>query len=170
MDHLSYRRRWLDRAGSAGFLPFEVVDPEPTETYCSGLGGGSDGSLHCTISHAIDGEEIFVETIVGDDPGTDDDSRTRNEVLVVVQSILEGDVSLPFRLDLTFEEQSVDVFVDGVSVTFTGIVGDGLDEWRLRGNIDSRTTVVIQGRAGSSAPTAIRRRPDLRIAGLMVDS
>lgn len=169
MGHESYARGWADSARRAGFLPFEVVHPEPTETRVSGHGGGSNGRLHCAIAHTIDGEEIFIQTIVGDDPDADDDPWTRREILGVVQSLLEGEVTLPFRLDLTFQERSVEVLVDGVSVTFKGIEGAGLNEWQLRADIDPRTVVVIQGRTGSSAPTAIRRRQDLRI-GYLADA
>ena len=60
--------------------------------------------------------------------------------------------------------------VDGVPVTFWGIVFEGLDEWRLHAFIDPRTVAGIGGRTGSSPPVAIRRRQDLCIAGLVTDS
>jgi hypothetical protein len=170
MGHESFLRDWLDAAGTAGFLPFEAVHPSPTSSSLSGLGGGSNGGLHCEIAHVINGEEIFIDTRVEDDPAIDDDWWTRREILGVVQSLLEGDVTLPFTLHLTLEEQTVDVLVDGVAVTFRGIAGDELEEWRLRANVDHRTVVVIQGRKGSSAPTAIGRRQDLNIGELATDS
>lgn len=170
MGHQSFVREWLDAAGSAGFLPFEVIHPLPTSSYLAGLGGGPNGGLHCEIAHIIDGEEIFIDTRVEDDSAIDDDSWTRREVLGAVQSLLAGDVSLPFTLNLTFEEQTAYVLVDGVSVTFRGIVGTGFEEWRLRADIDRRTVVIMQGRTSVSAPTAIGRRQDLSIVEPAMDS
>ncbi len=170
MDHESYAHDWLVAAQGAGFLPFEVVQPAPSSSSSAGFGGGSSGRLHCDIAHIIGGDEIFIGTTIGEDPSVDNDSETRRTILSGIESLLEGGVALPFTLHLTFEERTVDILVDGVPVTFRGIVGSGLDEWLLRADIDPGTTVSIQGRTGSSAPTAIRRRPDLRINGLPASS
>lgn len=167
MDHERYVSEWLERARATGFLPFEVAHPEPTETSLSGLGGRSDGNLHCGITHRIDGDEVFVETTVGDDPGQDDDSCIRHAVLVAVHSRLEGELTLPFTLQLRFEEQTVEIPVDGVPVRFWGVMVEGQDEWRLRAFIDARTAIDISGRVGTNPPIAIRRRHDLDIIGLM---
>jgi hypothetical protein len=93
-------------------------------------------------SHTINGDEISIETVVGEDPGYDHDFWTRRLALGAVQSQLEHDLTLPFTLHLTFEEQSAEVLVDGNPVTFRGIGGGGLD----------------------------CRRKDLNIAGLVLDS
>ncbi len=170
MEHESYESDWLERAKGAGFLPFEVAHPEPTHTSFGGFGGGSNGSLHCDIAHTIDGDEIFIATAVGDHSGRDNNSCIRGAVLDVVQSRLEGDVTLPFTLHLTFDEQTVEILVDGVPVRFWGIVCEGLDGWGLQAFIDPRTVVGISGPAGSSPPIAIRRRQDLSIAGQITDS
>lgn len=167
MDHERYVSEWLERARATGFLPFAVSHPEPTDTSLAGFGGGSSGNLHCGIAHRIDGDEIFVETTVGDDPGQDDDSWIRHAALVAVHSRLEGELTLPFTLQLTFEEQTAEILVDGVPVRFRGIVVDGQDEWRLRAFIDARTAIDISGRVGTNPPIAIRRRHDLDFIGLM---
>lgn len=170
MEHESYPNEWLQRAKGAGFFPFEVAQPEPTDTSLSGLGGGSSGGLSCDLAHTIDGDEIFIETAVGDNSGRDKDSCTRRAVLNVVQSRLEGDVTLPFTLHLAFDEQTMEILVDGLPVTFWGITVEGLDEWRLQAFIDPGTVVSISGRTGTSPPIAIRRRQNLSIAGLITDS
>ncbi len=171
MDHRNRVREWLDNARNAGFFPFEVSQPASTDSSLSGFGGDSYGRLHCGIAHTIDGCEISIETIVDDsvdDTGSDYDFWIQRLVLGAVQSQLETDLTLPFALNLTFEERSAEVLVEGTPVTFRGIIGSGLD-WHMRADIDSQTTVVIQGPAGSSAPTAIRRRGDLNLVGLDID-
>lgn len=171
MNHRNRVREWLDIARNAGFFPFEVSQPASTDSSLSGFGGNSYGRLHCGLSHTIDGCEISIETIVDDsvdDTGSDYDFWIQRLVLGAVQSQLETDLTLPFTLNLTFEERSAEVLVEGTPVTFRGITGSGLD-WHMRADIDSQTTVVIQGPAGSIAPTAIRRRGDLNFAGLEID-
>lgn len=167
MDHRNRVREWLDNVRNAGFFPFEVSQPASTDSSLSGFGGNSYGRLHCGIAHTIDGREISIETIV-DDTGSDYDFWIQRLVLGAVQSQLETDLTLPFTLNLTFEERSAEVLVEGTPVTFRGITGSGLD-WHMRADIDSQTTVVIHGPAGSIAPTAIRRRGDFNLAGLEID-
>ena len=73
-------------------------------------------------------------------------------------------------MQLTFEEQTVEILVDGVPVRFWGIVVEGSDEWALRAFIDARTVVDISGRIGTNPPIAIRRRHDLDIIGLLTEN
>jgi hypothetical protein len=91
-------------------------------------------------------------------------------VLDAVHSRLERDVTLPFTLHLTLEEQTVEILVDGVPVTFWGVAVEGSDEWAFHAFMDDRTVVGISGRTGTSPPIAIRRRHDLDIIGSAIES
>ncbi len=165
MAHENYDSEWLAAAHATGFVPFEVAEPLPTTSWVCGF-GRSGGGLSLEVAHNIDGEEIVVETAVGDVPSPDD-SEIRDAVLRSVESVLENGVTLPFTLHLTFEHREVDIMVDGAPVTFRGVTGTGHEEWQLRADVGDGVTVKIQGRTGCDPPTKLRRRSDLEIAGLI---
>ena len=153
------------KAAAAGFLPFELIDPVPDKSSLSGLGGGSDGSLHVDITYLVGGREMTVATATGVSDESDD-LHSRRTVLDAVESMLEEPLAFPLTLTVTFEDRAIEVRVDGSTVTFKGIVAAGMDGWTVSARLDLDTLVTIHG-SGDFVPVEIRRRNDLAIKGLL---
>ena len=160
-----YMREWMVKATAAGFRPFELIDPAPSELSLSGFGGSSPASLHVNFTYLIDGHELALGTATGV-PDDFDALDPRQTVLEVVESMLAEPLVFPLTLTARFDVWAIEVRVDGNPVLFKGIVTEGFDGWTLSARVDRDTVVTIQGNGGL-LPIEIRRRNDLAIKGLL---